>query len=655
MMHDSALTDPLVAALTVIEAVMRPPPPADLNAWAEQHIVFGRESPVPGPYRRHTMLPAERILECLGPDHPARTVTLVSSAQLMKTTVAQIFVAATMSIDPSDMGYVHPSHDNAIRWSRRKWRTMRRNSPSLVMLFGEAKSRDATDTMLFQETRDGRGSLQISGANSAASLSMVSWPRQVQDDLSKWEHNEAGDPERQADARSAAFDWAKIFKISTPLHARTCRITRSYLAGTQERWHVPCPHCEHYQPLEWRNFQATIEQDNPGSAHFTCVSCGGVIEHRHKADIVARGRWVAENPAARDPSFYLWRAYAPTRDWESIAREWLAADGDPAAEQTFWNDVAGLPFERASEAPPWEAIRDRADAADYARGIVPHGALLICIGVDCQGDRTELHIKGFGEHLQRWTIDYHVIPHHIATAECRDALDGFLVRTWPDAEGRCRGVDMLAIDGNAWTGEVFGWARERKHPWSKVIIVRGAKSENAPPLALTKTERRDDGKTRKAQKRFYNVGTSGLKSSFYEQLKKVDPLARGYCGYPRGMADEFFRQMTAEASEIVIDRQGFPRSVWRLVHDRNEVLDTELYAEAAAIRCGWYTRTADQWGYLRAERETTELAVATPQPAAVKSADAVPPLSASALTTAAHPAPPKASFVRRGGRSAFMS
>jgi hypothetical protein len=35
---------------------------------------------------------------------------------------------------------------------------------------------------------------------------------------------------------------------------------------------------------------------------------------------------------------------------------------------------------------------------------------------------------------------------------------------------------------------VFAWVRERKHAWTRVIIVRGAKSDHAPPLALTKTE-----------------------------------------------------------------------------------------------------------------------------------------------------------------------
>lgn len=623
------LVDPERLAASVVARVLRPPPPPDLNAWAEANIEFGRESPFPGRYSRRTFPPAERILEVLGPDDPARVVALMGSAQIVKTTVAQIFVAATMDLDPSDILYVHPSHDNGVRWARGKWRQMRQQSPALKQIFGEAKSKDSTDTLLYQERRDGRGSLQISGANSPASLSMITVPRQVQDDLSKWEPNSGGDPEKQADSRSAAFEQAKILKLGTPLFAKTCRITRAYLAGTQEQWHVPCPHCGHMQPLEWANFLAALDAENPADAHFTCVACGCAMEHRHKLAMIARGRWVADNPSARDPSFHVWRAYSPGRDWESIAREWLAAVGDPHAEQTFFNDVLGLPYDRAAEAPPWEGIRDRAAASALERGRIPAGGLIFCAGADCQGDRVEVHIKAMGENLRRWTVDYLVIPHHIGTAEAQAELDKVMARKWPDAFGRARCLDMLAIDGNAYTRDVFAWAK--RHPWTRVIVVRGAKSDHAPPLALTKEERRDDGARTKTQKRFFNVGVSGLKSALYEHLKKADPLARGYCAYPKGLADEFFRQLTAEVRVTQKDRWGYPVSFWRKDHDRNEVLDTENYAEAAAIRCGWYTRLPEDWGRLRAELERLPDA---PQP------DLFDPAAPLAGAISAHPVAP---------------
>jgi phage terminase large subunit GpA-like protein len=610
----SIFVDPRILALTVVEIAAEPPPPGDLCGWAENNIVFGKESPFPGPFARDTIPQLDRILQTLSPDHPANVVTVRGAAQIFKTTVAQIFIGGRMDIDPCEMGYVHASHENAVNWSRTKWKRMRQQSKALRRIFGEQKkTRDSTDTMLFQETRDGRGSLQISGANSAASLSMRSWPAQVQDDLSKWEnHANAGDSEAQADSRSASFEWRKVFKISTPLRGKTCRITRNFLQGTQEWWNVPCPHCTVEQPLRHENFHSNIDPEDPDSAHFTCMACGEKIERKHKRQMLRKGRWIAENPGAKEISFQASRAEMPNYEWSDIAREWLTVRGDPAAEQVYFNDWWGLPYETVGEAPPWQAIRDRSNGVDaggndvpdapvYQRGNIPPGGLLLTIGVDCQIDRCEAHIKAFGEHLKRWTVDYVVVPHHISTEEARLGLDRLLARLFPDAFGATRGVDMLAIDGNAFTKDVFAWAN--RHPRLKVIVVRGAKSDLAPPLAAVKYERRPDGKARDRQ-RFFNVGVSGLKGSLYEVLGRSDPLARGYCGYPQGLDDEFYRQLTAEQRVVTKDkRTGFPVARWELVHDRNEVLDTELYAEAAAIRCGFYSNTPEKWAALRAIRE----------------------------------------------------
>jgi hypothetical protein len=154
----SILVNPDVLVLSTIELATRPPPPADLNSWAEDNIVFGRESWAPGRYSGDTIPQLRRLLDVLSPDHAATVVTVRGAAQIFKTTVAQIFIGGRMDIDPCDIGYVHPSHDNAIRWARRKWKVMRKASLALRRIFGEQKSRDSTDTTLYQETRDGLGS-----------------------------------------------------------------------------------------------------------------------------------------------------------------------------------------------------------------------------------------------------------------------------------------------------------------------------------------------------------------------------------------------------------------------------------------------------------------------------------------------------------------
>ena len=72
-----------------------------------------------------------------------------------------------------------------------------------------------------------------------------------------------GDPEGLADDRSKAFIDAKIFKTSTPNLEHDCRVSEAYRRGTQEKFHVPCPHCDFYQPLEWADFKTRIDSTRP--------------------------------------------------------------------------------------------------------------------------------------------------------------------------------------------------------------------------------------------------------------------------------------------------------------------------------------------------------------------------------------------------------
>lgn len=591
----------------VMAAVLTPPPIIDYLEYAEDNIVFTkRESSLPGPYSRFKFPFFTEILNALSPADPCRIVTLAKSAQLGGTVLANIFTLGSMILDTGDFLYVHPTEDNASRWSKLKLSPMIRGQAEAKRLFPE-RSRDGSNSVLFKERIDKLGAIQISGANSPASLSQVSMPRQVQDDLAKWEMNAAGDPETQADSRSWGYEFAKIFKISTPLVMPGCRITKSYEAGSQEVPEVPCPHCDAYQVLEWANMLAQLDEDAPEKAHFTCVECGCEIHEHHRQEMVGRLRWTARNPKMKrvHRSFWLWCAYSPLQSWEGIARRWVAAKGDAAGEQTFMNDVAGLAYRTTGETVDWEVLRDRASESDYAKGTIPAGGLLVTIGIDCQGDRVEWQVVAFGRDFRRWVIDAGVFPGHISEAKTQALLDGLLAQAWPNAVGRRIGADLTAIDGNAWTEDVWGWVR--KHPSSKVIMVRGANSENAPLLERVKKERSRSGKLLKYSRRFFNFGTSTLKMALYRNLMRLDPLERGYIGLPRGLDDEFFRQLTAERRKPVRRRDGF--TVFQWIKDpaqANEMLDTHLQAEAAAIRLGVRHLPDTAWEELEAQRDTPE-------------------------------------------------
>jgi len=600
----SYLFNPERMVQDVLAEVLEPAPPIDYRAWAAENVVFTeRESPIPGPYNPELFPEFDEILAACSPEDPCRVVTVAKSAQIGGTILANVFTLGSLVMDPCDILYTHPTDDNGRRWSKLKLKPMLRATSSLAKLFPE-RTRDVADSVMFKERADGRGSIQISGANSPASLSQVSMKRQVQDDLAKWEMNSAGDPEAQADSRSRAYEFAKILKISTPLVLPGCRITRSLEAGSQEYPEVPCPHCGEYQVLEWENMRATIDVD-PSDPHFTCTACGCEIREHHRPAMKRKLRWTARNPKAKPHhrSFWIWSAYSVLQSFARIAQEWLKAQGDPAAEQTFLNDTCGLAYRATGESVPWEDLRDRAADSHYRAGTVPQGGLALTLGIDCQGDRVEWQVVAWGREGRRFVVAYGVIPKHISDEECRAKLDDLLKQTFPNCVGRRLAIDLAAIDGNAYTEDVWTWAR--RHPASRVIMVRGVPSETAPLLARVKRERNRAGKLLRYSRRFYNFGTSVLKMALYRNLAKVDPLDRSYVGFPHGLDDEYFRQLTAERRRPKKNRAGFIVYEWVKDPDQaNEGLDTHLQAEAAAIRLGLRTLPEATWDRLEADKET---------------------------------------------------
>lgn len=616
------------AERVVLEAVamaMTPPPPPDITRWCEENIEFDDRSPMPGRFNTRRFAFLREIHEVLSPEHPCREVTVRGSAQIAKTeSVINPTIAAWHEYMSLNSLVVHPTTKAAGDWIDQKWFPLRRSAPALRKLFGRHGREGNSDAKYRQETVDRTGVLKISSAGSPDDLAQTSHRLVVLDDVSKFEMDAKGDPEAMAVSRAAGFEDAKILRASTPQVLGTCRITKAFQRSDQRFYHLPCPHCGNMAPLSWDNFRARIDPENLSAAHFSCDPCGGIIGHGHKEEMIAAGDWVAQNPRGDHPGFHLWRAYAPQRDWASIALEYAQVMGwtslgnvdstseavkadrvDAQTEQTFWNDVLGLPYEQASGGADWESLRDRAEAEEtesLPRQVVPACGVLLTAGVDCQGDRIEVHIVAYGAQFRRWTVDYMVIPHHIGDQACWDALDDLLNGEWRTVLGLKLKLDMMAIDAGTFTEDV--WAFAKRWPWNRVIVVKGAASQNGPIMKLMRYEHRKDGKARRIQKRSYMLNVSQMKADFYAWLDKPDPAERGYVRFARGLGDEYYRQLTSEVRVLRKAASGVVTSRWELVEPsrRNEGLDTMLYAEAAARRLGWATNTELQWAALEAAR-----------------------------------------------------
>jgi phage terminase large subunit GpA-like protein len=589
--------------LEALAAAWAPPPIIDFNAFAVDHIEFDGP-PFPGPYNPDLFPENAEILRALGPDDPCRIVTDHKSAQVGGTILANVFTLASIALDVGDFMYVHPTEDNARRWSKRKLKPMM-DAIQMVRSKFPTVSRDASDSVMMKVRRDGRAALIISGASSPATLSQITVTRQVQDDLAKWVNNDGGDPEAQADSRSSAIDFAKIFKVSTPLVMPGCRITKSFLAGSQEYYEVPCPHCGEFQVLEWENLKASIDDGHVEDAHFVCVACGCEIHDHHMMAIRRRGRWVARFPDRKrfHRSFHRWAAYSSLKNLAWIAREYLSKKDEQGSLQTFLNDWAGEAFETSGEAPGWEDLRRRAEAGGHRLGLIPEGFLVLTMGIDVQGDRIEWQLIAWGRAYRSAVVDYGVIPGDVGDEETRAELDRLMGRTWRNAFGHDIAPDRVAIDANYKTDDVLAWVR--RWPAHRVLAVRGIGREGYPKLALIKQERRKDGKIRKGGHRFYNVGTSAFKLRLYHNVVKDDPAGSGFVAFPKDLPDTYYQGLTAESRKRHVNkRTGFAEYLWEKDYERNEPLDTWVYAAAALHRLMGDPPRDEDWDLYQRARET---------------------------------------------------
>jgi len=159
--------------------------------------------------------------------------------------------------------------------------------------------------------------------------------------------------------------------------------------------------------------------------------------------------------------------------------------------------------------------------------------------------------------------------------------------------------------------------------------VKGVEGFNrtSPVTGPTYVDATVAGKRLRRGARLWTVATSTFKTETYRFLRQDRPTREeqadgalcppGTIHLPDWADGEWLKQLTAEQLITVKTRRGFARLEWRKLRERNEALDTRVYARAAAWILG-----ADRWSearWLELERQ-----VAPPERNAVGDATPTP-------------------------------
>jgi len=549
-------------------------------------------------------------MDCLSPSSPYERVVFMKGAQIGATECGNNWIGYVIHHAPGHMLAVLATVEMAKRNSRQRIDPLIEDSEVLSQLVKPARSRDSGNTVLTKAFQGGL--LAMTGANSAVGLRSMPVRYLFLDEVDGYpgDIDGEGDPVSLAEARTRTFARRKVFIVSTPTVKGVSRIEREFEASDQRRYFVPCPHCGHFQWLEFERLR--WDKGCPETAHYLCTECEGQIHEHHKTRMLERGEWRATAPSEqgneKTAGFHISSLYSPIgwRSWAEIAAAWEAAQGNDAALKSVKNTDLGETWVETGEAPDWQRLYDQRETS--ALGTVPAGGLFLTAGVDVQKDRLEVDVWAWGRGLESWLIEHIVIEGGPQRPDAWTDLDALLDRTWPHASGAQLKLAKLAIDTGYEAPAVYAWAR--RVGFGQVAPVKGVEGFNraSPVSGPTFVDATDGGKKLRRGARLWTVAVSTFKSETYRFLRLQRPTDEervegaeclpGTVHLPTWVESEWLKQLVAEQLVTVKTKRGFTRLEWQKLRERNEALDCRVYARAAAWIAGADRWTDRQWSDL---------------------------------------------------------
>ena len=578
-----------------VAKLLAPPPKLTTSEWADAERRLSPESSAePGRWNTDRA-PFQRGMMNAREEPDVHTIVIMAGAQVGKSEVILNIIGFHVDRDPSPILLVQPTLDLAEAFSKDRLAPMIRDTPSLTSKVKDPRSRDSGNTLLHKKFPGGH--ITLAGANSPASLASRPIRIVLCDEVDRYPFSAGteGDPVKLAQKRSATFYNRILVICSTPTIEGSSRIQQAYLESDQRRYQIPCPLCNGMQSLQFTSIKwEKDDRGRPINVRYKCAHCSGEFDDSQKDWMLLNGKWVADAPCRGTVGFHISELYSPWRRWSEIVSDFIEAEKSQETLKVWVNTALGETWKEKGEAPEWKRLYERREK--YQIGTVQQPVIFLTAGVDVQKDRIEVEIVGWGKDRQSWSVDYRVFPGDTALVETWGPLDMLLMQEWVKADGCALRIRMMAVDSGFNTQHVYNWAR--RHPSTRVMAIKGLESAGTPLGNPSPVDISIKGQRIKRGFRVWPIGVSILKSELYSWLKLEKPSEGedhppGYCHFPE-YGEEYFEQLTAE---VLVTRliKGFRKYSWVKTRERNEALDTRVYASAAAIACGRDRYTQEQW------------------------------------------------------------
>lgn len=555
--------------------------------WAERYRELKSGTNAPGPWHTDLTPYLREIMDGLSEHSSVRQVTFIKSSGVGGTEAMYNWIGYLMHhLGNKDLLVVLPTLELRDRSFNPRLAKMLDESPVLSGLVSTASRSRANRNDLLEY--GARSRIIKAGANSPDSLRSDHLPYVICDEVDAfpWDVGGEGDPMTLIENRQRTYTRAKTYLVSTPTKENESRISQQYDRSDKRRYHVPCPHCGEFQPLEWGGVDAPygikfrraprVEGDDGPeqvvSVWYVCRANACIIEESSKTEMLAKGRWIAERPHIKHHRGYHINAlYAPIGlglSWLKVAQKWIDAQGDTAELKAFANTYLGEVYREAGDSIENLGLIARREVYPEQRP-----AALRVAGVDVQKDRLEATIADFGAGEECWLIDHIILPGDTAQPDVWEDLDDTLKEI---------GVKVAVIDSGYNASQVYAFVQKRR--WC--FATKGVPGFSRPLIEDEKKRRQRLRVKRKKGVPVEPIGVDGGKTLLYSRLKQTQP-GPGYVHFPQEPAfdEEYFAQLAAE--KLVTRFKGYrPFSEWVKTRARNEALDCLILCIVAARLSG---------------------------------------------------------------------
>lgn len=566
---------------------LRPPPLLTYREWADRYRVLAGATSEKGRWRTDRVPHIAEILDALS-DPRVQEVTVMKCSQAAGTEGLILnMIGYHIDLDPAPILVIIPSVDEAEKWSKKKLKPMLDATPRLRNKVADQKSRSSSNTIL-EKSYAGGGTIGIVGSNSGRGFRMVSARIVGGDDVDAWDASAGteGDQITLARRRADRFADRKLLWVSTPLLEETSRIWSLYRSmDSRGRFHVPCPHCGHYQVLRWGGpdkpygikWERKGERHLPETAAYLCEACATLIDERYKHEMATRGRYLTDDgqPLERAPTMGFWfnalSVLLVGSEWPKLVEEFLRVHDDPVKLQGFVNAVLAEPWVEKNEEVSAESLEARRET--YAAE-VPAGVGVLTASADVQDDRIEVQVQGWGEGEEWWLITHQRLYGDPEQPDVWSEVERILTRPYRHESGLDIHVRAAAIDAGFLAPHVYRFVRGKEI--RGVYAMKGGDERAREPLK--RATRRNQAGVKP-----WTVNTIHFKDMLFRRIRRRRP-GPGYmhfCLQERDGADaEYFAQFGAE--KPITERSGGKLvRRYKQIRPRNEAIDLYVYGLAA--------------------------------------------------------------------------